>query len=64
MDQNLRNRLLLIASLGLLIAGILFLCLSIFSEPQAAHTFLPGALGCILLAGLLNLLRRQQRGGS
>lgn len=60
-DQKMRDRLLLIASIGLTAAGIIFLCLSIFTEPKN-NVYLCAALGTILLANLFNLLRYGKRG--
>lgn len=58
MDNQTISKLLLIASVGLTLAGILFLCLSIFTEPKNT-TYLSIALGSILLANLFNLIRAQ-----
>ena len=58
MDNQTISKLLLIASVGLTLAGILFLCFSIFTEPKNT-TYLSIALGSILLANLFNLIRAQ-----
>ena len=56
MEKKQIEKLLLIASLLLLIAGIVFLCISIFGESENT-TPLACALGCILLANLFNVIR-------
>lgn len=56
MDRNMTKRLLLISSIGLCVAGIIFLCLSIFTEPKN-NTYLCIALGSIVLSNLLNVIR-------
>ena len=57
MNKKLFNMLLLILSLGLLIAGAIFLCISIFGENKTT-TPLAIALGCILISNLSNLIRQ------
>lgn len=56
MDKTILNRLMIIASIGLEIAGIVFLCISIFGNGESTRP-LACALGCILLASLFNLIR-------
>lgn len=58
MDQKTINILLIISSMGLLVSGVIFLCLSIFTEPKN-NTYLCVALGCIVLSNLFNLIRSQ-----
>lgn len=55
MDSKLKNKLLAIASAGLSISGIIFLCLSIFSEVKNT-VFLSVSLACIVLANLFNII--------
>lgn len=57
MDKKLLNSLFIIASLGLIIAGGIFLCISIFDENETT-TPLTIALACILLSNLFNILRQ------
>ena len=47
MDKNMLNRLFIISSLGLLIAGAVFLCISILI-----------ALGCVLSSNVFNIVRQ------
>lgn len=56
MNVNLVKKLLLIASISLTASGIIFLSLSIFTEPKNT-AYLSLALGSILLANLFNLIR-------
>ena len=57
MDKKTTDKLLLIASVLLLIAGAILLCVSIFE--QGGNTFyLAWAASCILLANLFNIIRR------
>lgn len=58
MDGKIIRRLFLIASVGLVAAGILFLCLSIFTEPKNT-TYLCIALACIVLSNVFSILRIQ-----
>ena len=55
-----RNILLIIASLGLIAAGALFLCVSIF-DGQETTTPLAAALACILLSNLFNVIRNMEQ---
>ena len=50
------NKLLIIASLGLIAAGVIFLCVSIFDRNETT-TPLAIALACILLSNLFNVIR-------
>ena len=55
-----RNILLIIASLGLIAAGAIFLCVSIF-DGQETTTPLAAALACILLSNLYNVIRNMEQ---
>ena len=55
-----RNILLSIASLGLIAAGAIFLCVSIF-DGQETTTPLAAALACILLSNLFNVIRNMEQ---
>ena len=55
-----RNILLIIASLGLIAAGAIFLCVSIF-DGQETTTPLAAALACILLPNLFNVIRNMEQ---
>lgn len=57
MDKKVLNILFIIASLGLLIAGGVFLCISIFDGNETTVP-LSIALACVLLANLFNILRQ------
>lgn len=56
MVNKLIKRLLVIANIGLLIAGAIFLGISIFSETKDT-TNLAVALGCIIMANVFNLIK-------
>ena len=58
MDRKKINTLLFIAGLGLLIAGIIFLLVTLLSDHESEWV-LPAALGCVLLGNLFNLIRNQ-----
>ena len=58
MDKNAKNRLYIVASAGFAVAGILFLCLSIFTEPKN-NTYLCIALASVVLSNLCNVIRAQ-----
>lgn len=60
MDQKTISRLLIIASLGLSAAGIIFLVLSLLKVWEG-NTALMLTLGCIVLANLFNVLQIQRR---
>lgn len=60
MDQKTISRLLIIASLGLSAAGIIFLVLSLLKVWEG-NTALTLALGCIVLGNLFNVLQIQRR---
>ena len=55
-----RNILLIIASLGLIAAGAIFLCVSIV-DGQETTTPLAAALACILLSNLFNVIRNMEQ---
>lgn len=57
MDKKVLHNLFIIASLGLIIAGGIFLCISIFDGNETT-TPLTIALACILLSNLFNVLRQ------
>ena len=57
MDKKTTDRLLLIASVLLLIAGAILLCVSIFGQSETTF-YLAWASACILLANLFNIIRR------
>ena len=59
MDSKNRNRLLAISAVGLAIAGLIFLGLSIFGEDRGAY--LPAGLACVTLGNLFTVLRNQQK---
>ena len=54
--KKILNRLFVIASLGLIVAGAIFLCVSIFDGNETT-TPLAIALACILLSNLFNVIR-------
>lgn len=56
MDDKTIKILLVIASVGLAIAGIIFLCISIFGD-KSNNNALIAALGCIMLSNLFNIIR-------
>lgn len=56
-DHNIHITLLLIASISLIIAGIIFLCISLFKDDSAWS--LPSSLSCIALSGIFSLIYRQ-----
>lgn len=56
MDNELLNRLLKIAIIGLIVAGLIFISLYLFSEIKNA-TFLLFAAMCFVLAILFNIIR-------
>lgn len=58
MDMKLVNKLLLISSILILIAGVIFLGISIFGDVQGTSA-LSIALVCVFLSNLLNLIRVQ-----
>ena len=57
MDKKILNRLFVIVSLLLLIAGVVFLCISIWNGNETS-TPIAFALGCILLSNLFNIIRQ------
>lgn len=59
MDRKKTNTLLLIASAGLAVAGIIFLFVEIVGEDKS-NWVLASALFCILLSNLFNIVRMQQ----
>ncbi len=56
MDNKTIKTLFVIASAGLAIAGIIFLCISIFGD-KSNNNSLIAALGCIALSNLFNVVR-------
>ena len=54
--KKILNKLFIIASLGLIVAGAIFLCVSIFDGNETT-TPLAIALACILLSNLFNVIR-------
>ena len=54
--KKILNKLFIIASLGLIAAGVIFLCVSIFDRNEAT-TPLAIAVVCILLSNLFNVIR-------
>ena len=55
-DRIILNKLFIIASLGLIVAGVIFLCVSIFDRNETT-TPLAIAVVCILLSNLFNVIR-------
>ena len=58
MKEETVKRLLIIASLGLAVAGIIFLCMAIFTA-EKNNAYLYVALGCVVLSNLFNIIRYQ-----
>lgn len=58
MDNMNTNTLLIIASIGLAVAGIIFLLVAIFDEDKNNWTLF-SALGCVILSNLFNIIRTQ-----
>lgn len=58
MDKNLINKLLLISSCGLMIAGVIFLMILLW-EGVKSRLLLGSALGCIVLANLFHIIKNQ-----
>ena len=54
--KKILNRLFVIASFGLIAAGAIFLCVSIFDGNEST-TPLAAALACILLSNLFHVIR-------
>ena len=54
--KKILNTLFIIASFGLIVAGAIFLCVSIFDGNETT-TPLAIALACILLSNLFNVIR-------
>lgn len=54
--KKVMNKLFIIASLGLIAAGVIFLCVSIF-DGNETRTPLAIAVVCILLSNLFNVIR-------
>ncbi|MCI6188699.1 MAG: hypothetical protein MSA89_06720 [Clostridium sp.] len=57
-NKNVINTLLVISSIGLTISGIIFLCVSIFSE-EKSNIILCLALACTTLSNLFGIIRLQ-----
>ena len=55
-DRIILNKLFIIASLGLIVAGVIFLCVSIFDGNETT-TPLAIAVVCILLSNLFHVIR-------
>ena len=55
-DRIILNKLFIIASLGLIAAGAIFLCVRIFDRNETT-TPLAIAVVCILLSNLFNVIR-------
>lgn len=60
MDQNLSNKLLVIASGAIAVGGLILLLVSIFGETKD-NWALNSALAAICLSNLLNLIRLQRK---
>lgn len=58
MNRELSQKMLLVASVGLSAAGILFLCLSLLGYGKTWT--LPTALGCVALSMLFQILFGQR----
>ena len=56
MNKKKTNTLILIASAGLAIAAIIFLCVAIFDEAKS-NWVLYSALVCVVLSNLFNVIR-------
>ena len=54
--KKILNKLFIIASLGLIVAGAIFLCVSFFDGNETT-TSLAIAVVCILLSNLFNVIR-------
>lgn len=61
MDRRMAKRLLLIVSIVFMAIGIVFLCLSIFTQPKNT-AYLSVALGSILLANVSNIIQMRAFG--
>ncbi len=55
MDKTL-NILLVIASVGLAVAALIFICIAVFCDEVAAW-ILPAGLICCVLSNLFNIIR-------
>lgn len=60
MDRKVIERLFIIAQVGLAVAGILFLCVAIFSD-EKDNTSLCAALACIIISNLFQVIRVNQK---
>lgn len=58
MKPKTTNKLYIVTKVGFAIAGIIFLCLSIFTEPKN-NTYLCIALASTVLSNLLNVIYGQ-----
>ena len=54
--KKILNKLFIIASLGLIVAGVIFLCVSFF-DGNETKTPLAITVVCILLSNLFNVIR-------
>lgn len=57
MDRKKTNTLLVIASAGLIVAGIIFLLIAIFVNKS--NWVLASALFCVALSNIFNIIRNQ-----
>lgn len=60
MDKKLINRLLIIVSVLLAVAGLIFMGITIFTKPDGNNYFY-AALVCALLSNLFNVIRTQNK---
>lgn len=58
MDKKLISKLLTIASVGLLVSAIIFICLCIF-EDEKNNVYLLISLSSLILSSLFNIIKRQ-----
>lgn len=58
MTKEIINRILLIVCALLSVVGLIFVCISIFSEVKDEYSLIM-SLGCIALSSLFNIIRGQ-----
>lgn len=58
MDKKLISKLLTIASVGLLVSAIIFICLCIFAD-EKNNVYLLISLSSLILSSLFNIIKRQ-----
>ena len=58
MKTDVLNRILLIVCALLAVAGLIFVCISIFSDTKDQYSLIMG-LGCVALSNLFNIIRGQ-----